>query len=570
MTSNDVFDRMRFLRDSMLMADSEWLEDRDDGFNYWLSPLRLSVRVAGDVDSARWTSVIDVVREVEDLEAAEIACNALNSVTAGWAYCVDPAARTITARCSTVGPHVWDQPWHRWVDSTLVAAWHAYSLAASLADVSGGRVWTSAPQLSTALRGQPDGLMEWLTHVRSRPEWAFPFLSLYALIEEGGEALVQSMGDLADRFDVDADGFTVYSLAESGASDPDAVDTTDQLVQYVVQGALRHTPAIGPGFETIIRFPLRLSETSILAAASAANLAMSATDAVPQAGAWIARGNVLDYRVFVPEFTVARMLQLPSGSANPPLVLTNISASLTHAISVCPLGEAHDDSPDLDLEVEPEGLLQAIFKPSQVALRGASSTEVPDERLLWLTEYPGAFAIWGILNPHGPTLVTLDLVPSQEEEHFHLLSCMRHPFSPQYFASPAISTTDELFGALTATIDELLGSPPEFIIAADDENYEAMLRSALCERLGALHEVDLFARTASRLNHYGGRAWDRLNDLDGLAESEQHALWDLDMPAALDAWWDAATNTANVSGHIGAFSSAWDEAIRFLRDSGGG
>lgn len=573
MPSDSVTHRLSFMRDSMLSADTEWLVGYDDGFDYWMSPLKIAIRVSGDDEWARWAAVIDVVSEIGDLDAAEVTCNALNAVTAGWAYCVDPDQRTISARCSNAGPNAWDQPWHRWVDAVVVAAWHSERFADGIAQLVGGRTAVSWPPGTDVPRADRDELLEWMTHVRSRPEWVFPVTSFSALFEQCGELVQRNMGVRGDSLDTNADGFVVVSYATAETLDDIHVDPSEDSVQYCVQGFSREVPAIGPGFETSISFPWVSSQLSLLGAASAANLAMSESENVSQPGAWVARGNVLDYRIFVPDFAVERLLRLPSAAEDPASVIANVTASLTHAITMLPEGDVHDDGVEYELPSGGDELLHRLIVPTPLPLDIPSSGELQDdERLLWASTASGNFAVWGIFNPVGPTLVTIDLVPGQVEGEFHLVCLMRHPFSPQYFATTAFSSTDELATQLTWVVGELAASPPEFVIAPEEDEYADLFRAAMFERLASINPADRLVDCAAQLNHYQGRAWDRLNqkDADTLPQPEEAGLWDIEMSAALEAWWEAATEVCNVSGHALEFPSAWDGAIKFLRDASEG
>ena len=144
---------------------------------------------------------------------------------------------------------------------------------------------------------------------------------------------------------------------------------------------------------------------------------------------------------------------------------------------------------------------------------------------------------------------------------------MRHPFAPQFKELGQVTQFEELRELLRTGLEGEFGSMPEFVDLGAcptelRESVSSALFEALSEHAGVVDE-DLGWEAAS-YDHFGGRAWDRLNHTE-----EVPAPTRVERPAdEFLTWWSAVTNDDHIIGTLCAFPTAWDGAIDYQREHG--
>lgn len=551
---------MNRLISDMLQPDTEWLGNVPDGFEYWPTGHRLTVQVSGDDDGAVWRAQIDVVRDVASLGAAVVMCNALNAETAGWAYVLDFDERTITARSTWVGPAQWEPMWHHWVDAIVLADWHVAKIGPTLARACEGKLDITHPDWQQGPRKVPDEMLQWLTYCRRESARITGTTWLGSRLPAVATLMQSHMGELADDVAVGANGFTITSYEASDPAQPKLPGLAgNPEPQYWVKGSPGICTGIGNGFDARIVFPTPLDPADAVFMAAVANLSL-AQSGDTQMGAFSSRRGLLGFRTFVPDFDLARLLAGAATGDELDLRLVSIlgflSAPIPHGLANPSEFEgAGEDLPEPG--VDPwEGIYAEAFASMGA---GAGDWEGADAGLLWAEDLREPVALWGIFNPHGPTLTRLSRARDPHTGRLRLIRTRRHPLGPEYGASEELSSEEAFSDELHKTIDMTMGDCPDFVLVKEGPGAEDV-KAALLEAVARRTTPDELARSTSLLRHYEGRPWDQLADADRV-KSRRSATEIRPAQEVLDEWWAAVTDRVNVSGHLQQWTFCWDMAV---------
>jgi hypothetical protein len=582
-----VTDPIDYLRVVQWQVEPEWSETVDHGFAHWPHRLRQVVTRVEDNDGmALWTATTDVLREVRDLHRALELCHGLNRAAAGWAYVVDEPARVIRAVTTFYGQRDWDQPYARWSTAALVSFWHADTIADSLAHAVGGIADASHPRSSTGLRPDPDGMFHYVQAIRARPEWVFdPTVQALPNMEELAEAVIahigpEALGSASTETCLRVTGFDLVleDAMEVEASQPLLLPPS---ATYEITAELEHREPYGLGFVTRIRIPTELSGDSTPAALANRLNQILATQ-YSSAGAFYVTKHNIWYELFVPGFAL-RNMQVGPSRPNGAALLLGVVAGLHPALAcVAGAGIAGDYPADeLARDQSVEELLRVFELPAIEALAGVPNPRPgrADRRYLWAADAV-TLCHFGIFNPAGPTLTTLQLAPL-DDGNVAVLYLMRHPFSPDFKELGRFSDIETLQTLIGSTLPNELGSMPEFLwIVAPKSAHDHTLGgmwNAFAELAEADQNADVdLAWEAAKLRHFAGRAWDRLNNREPVPQPKRSGEGIMNVTYAsppgrardFEDWLYAAADTDNVFGTLFAFPSAWDGAINYHTEHG--
>lgn len=197
---------------------------------------------------------------------------------------------------------------------------------------------------------------------------------------------------------------------------------------------------------------------------------------------------------------------------------------------------------------------------------GGQSPEIAPTEDAWTDQVPlqdwtlprqDIVCSWGIFNPMGPTVGSLEIAWSAAIDGLvcSLYHVLRHPHRPQIqlLGSVTVDALPEFIEeCLGATGPELLGSGPEWVdIFAFEEHVLAGLRAFA----GSRTDEDWLSE-AKRLTHFALYPWLRLDGEEPPADA-----WPEGLPLApVDAWVEAITNPVVVLGHGMFLRSAWEGA----------
>jgi hypothetical protein len=579
-------DPMESLR-NLWQLDEEWVVSNEDGFSHWWHRLEQvitrSVNAQGLED---WAATTFVIREVSIADAALRACHDLNQRSAGWAYIFDAEERAIQAVTKYAGMPDWDQPRAQWITSALVSYWHAETVADGLATLVGGQVDVSGPRGVDSPRGVADSLLTYVQSTRARPEWVFNptvaslpnMVDLSATVTEWIGSDVRDSDSSTERLRLICSDSRQIAEWIAAGTDPAYWRVS---ARYEVSAELIFREPFGQGFVARIRMPLAPNREETPAATANRLNGMVAAESTVN-GAYIVTESNLWYEVFVPAFTL-RNMQVGRSHPDGLSLLSGIISRLPHALAYA--DEAGIGGPDVP-EARPIArqavdLLEAFNKPAREALAGVPSPapDRADRRYLWVQD-PIDLCHFGIFNPMGPTLNTLQLAPLADGRHA-LLFLMRHPFASAYKPLGYAATVNELRALITGAVPSELGSLPDFVwFVADEDLHEATV-SAMRDVLAATSQNDANADSdlawdALTLRHFAGRAWDRLNSPNEVPQPGRPYVgaegYEYQAPPGVardfEDWFYAVTDMDNVVGTLLAFPSAWDGAIGFQEEHG--
>lgn len=566
-----------------------WVVHTEDGFSHWWHGLEQAVsRKRGEDGFDEWSATTSVVRDINDVRAAQRACRALNLTTAGFAYVFDEDAHEITVQCSFSGRPGWDQPYIEWTQAALASYWHADHLTPSIAETTGGEVALSAPPGAEAPRADKDSMLNYQQYLRARPEWVWG----------GATAALPPVSEFAQTMR----SWIPPSIEISDASDESTLllqcRDTDRAIserhqdagdgalrigeEYVVGAAIHDKEPFGPGLAVWVQWALpEIPGGDIDRFVNELNRANAARGTVN--GTFQIDQGQLRYEIFTPAAVLASLTEGPS---KPTVAQAGVGV-LTHLGVVIPyvdnLGRVNDarmpNWPDVDEDAA--RYLRIFCAEALDALRCVPKPdpERADRRLLWAPNRT-PLCHFGIFNPMGPTLNSLELSTDPSGQTY-LLHLMRHPFVREYDVLGPVEDSRAVGELIRAAMPDRLSALPDFIWnAAPDELHEA-ITGALWDVFAATSENDENADTnlaweATLLRHYRGRAWDRLNQIDDVPEP-QHPYAGVEgieygspigRARDFEDWFYAASDPDNVWGTLAAYPSAWDGAINFQRENG--
>lgn len=193
---------------------------------------------------------------------------------------------------------------------------------------------------------------------------------------------------------------------------------------------------------------------------------------------------------------------------------------------------------------------------------------------------------FGIFNPYGPTMFSIDLIRVADTDEALVASTMLNPFqstATAYALLPASSTRDpEQVGRCLTVLAQrnghpavpiLLGSAPTYVLLPRDSvlSFDLLRRFAveLLEAAG----VERIGETAERLEQFKGRPWDRATEeMVSAARSMVRSRTagpggasaaPVNTPADYDRWWRIASDLEHVRSEMGEMQMAWQGALRF-------
>lgn len=170
-------------------------------------------------------------------------------------------------------------------------------------------------------------------------------------------------------------------------------------------------------------------------------------------------------------------------------------------------------------------------------------------------------ATWGIFNPMGPSVGSLEICIDFESQRALLVERLRHPFSPRV-AVHAVLDFDG-FSNRADLVAEVIGglewsSPDWFEITDYDPAVKNSLREGM--RLFAGRSDEDFRRTTQLLLASIGSPWARLS-------SNELELPEIDGDP-IETWIEVVTSAANIDNHLAYLRSAWEGAVAYQGSKG--
>jgi len=193
---------------------------------------------------------------------------------------------------------------------------------------------------------------------------------------------------------------------------------------------------------------------------------------------------------------------------------------------------------------------------------------------------------FGIFNPYGPTMFSIDLIRVAGTGEALITSTMLNPFqstATAYAILPASSSGDPEPLRHCLTILSKRNGHPEFpILLASEPTYVLLPRESNLTIdflrqfvLGLLEAAGIegIGESAELLEQFAGRPWDRATEEMAIAArsyvqtrmagSETASAPPVNSPADYDRWWRIASNPEHVRVEMGEMETAWRGALLF-------
>jgi hypothetical protein len=475
--------------------------------------------------------------------------NDLNAQSAGWCW---SCGSDDSIRCTIRVPASATVWWWALAAANALGAYVTTidSMSAILAATSDGVL----PNDVHATRGQREVADSWLAGVRAGNQEPGAALNVWLSPAERARCLasLRTTGVTVTSAEDQALPFVLYDSEEAPA-----VKLASHFHQELGWGLLMSTLAGGSG-----------SADALLLAADGSD-ANRLLAPVLTGGWWYGEEAGLVCSSFVPAATVEQL-----AAAAGPTVGDVLSLMLG-------VGQRLDERAQLrDLVAERGGAAGAVTAANADAVPGTLWQRGPlgwsffadhdshaDELSLWLRPRHFHLASWGIFNPMGPTVCSLELgLDAREEMTWHLYWLMRHPLSPEIHELAVFRESD--MDQMDQRIVELL---------TDDD-----LRpfGSGCDWLAifggstaVIDAADAFARShpeigwiteADTLSYYAWGPWARVSPRDDQPPVPE--IYDRESDPVL-CWLDAIQSPEVIGGMQLYLRTAW-EGAKAYRDSG--
>lgn len=193
---------------------------------------------------------------------------------------------------------------------------------------------------------------------------------------------------------------------------------------------------------------------------------------------------------------------------------------------------------------------------------------------------------FGIFNPYGPTMFSVDLIRVADTGESLIVSTMLNPFqstATAYALLPASSSEDPVaLGRCLTQIGQRNGHPDAPILLESAPTYVLFPRDSILTvdllrqfAVGLLEAagVEGIGETAKRLAKFKGRPWDRATEemvsaarsyvRSRTAESGGASPAPANTPADYERWWRIASDLEHVRVEMGQMQVAWQGARIF-------
>ena len=211
-----------------------------------------------------------------------------------------------------------------------------------------------------------------------------------------------------------------------------------------------------------------------------------------------------------------------------------------------------------------ESIIESRKMPEAIRADNASVEKFDDLSDLW--QFPSKpFLLYGIFNPIGPTMGSLEIVNGRSESY--MVQRWRHPFLPGERVLFAFKEEDGVLFCMQRAVLELadLISPPDFI--SIPHNFLPEFQDGIFASLISMSEV--FERNGENLLGKAIRMYDFPNPWVRPTEDEDtnsETPADFEGMTNAEAYSNVSNNPFLVDFNIGLFQAWWEGAIAFMAD----
>lgn len=173
------------------------------------------------------------------------------------------------------------------------------------------------------------------------------------------------------------------------------------------------------------------------------------------------------------------------------------------------------------------------------------------------------FFIIGVFNPMGPTVMSVEAFPTENENEYNLISTQRHPLYPSYLPLAKVNAMSaEFLEILESSVErEFVWLPTYIDLSGCPQEVLPQLQSLIKKRLLAIaidQNVDV-AKHTQRLRDINDDAWSRVDhSLASIEESDTPAT-----KREIDKYFDLITSDENLALFWNAIPDAWDGSLNY-------
>jgi hypothetical protein len=576
-------------------ADQEWLvQNSPTSYSYWLNTLETRIESTRNPDrSVTLRAQTIIATGVDNVEMAERVCRVLNFNSLSWAFAYDYDDKSIKALSSVnIYVHEIDEPYpgvlepesfqNAWLILLCHSIWGQATLGGELADtaakLTGGVAAHSNPMHQDAPREVPDVFCLLPDVLHQRPEWVqdyFPFMR-WPDLDESAAVLKQS---IEEEFET---GFTAKPWRDVTDDSPrlDVVFKGETIADWSITrlGEKRYGICWDSRICMHNAAPegYRISELQNIA-----NLQMFRDKSASLLGCWAMDDE--DAPTFISMFPSAFLRTLEDSAASTallnynPVFFARLALKSRGAIDCLQALPAKPNSKGAAAEEEEEDLLEILVAitetlsaPGRAALTdtdGNPGSATSDPAIL-RNEWVIPFFTIGIFNPMGPTIISLEAFPTENQNEYSFVSTQRHPYYPSYIPLAKVTGgSPEYLEVLESSVEREFVWLPTYLDfnrcpREDLPRLEALVKKRLLA-IAIDQKIDV-AKHTQRLRDINDDAWSRVDHSLPLIE-------ETDTPATkreIDKYFDLITSDENLALFWNAIPDAWDGSLNYSLSNG--
>lgn len=230
-----------------------------------------------------------------------------------------------------------------------------------------------------------------------------------------------------------------------------------------------------------------------------------------------------------------------------------------------------------EVEEEEEDLLEILEAITDaISARGRSALMPPDGDSVSATSDPAIlcndwairyFTI-GIFNPMGPTIISVEAFPTENQNEYNFVSTQRHPLYPSYMPLAKVDADSPDFReVLESSVEREFVWLPTYLDLnqcprADFRQLESLIKKRLMT-IAIDQRVDV-AKHTQRLRELNDDAWNRVDHSLPVIE-------ETDTPATekeINEYFDLITSDENLALFWNAIPDAWDGSLNYSLSHG--
>jgi hypothetical protein len=310
-----------------------------------------------------------------------------------------------------------------------------------------------------------------------------------------------------------------------------------------------------------------------------ANLQMFIDESASQLGSWVM--NEEDAPAFVSGFPSAFLRTLEDSAASTALLNYNPvffarlalkSRGAFECLQAIPpkpdsKGAEFEEEDLLEILVSITDTLNAPFRSALAATVGDREVATSDPAIL-RSDWPIQLFTIGVFNPMGPTIMSVEAFPTENQNEFNLVSTQRHPLYPSYLPLAKVNGgSPEFLEVLETSVErefvwlptylDLSECPRDVLPALTDMIKRRLLQVAIEAKIDV-------AKYTQRLRDINDDAWNRVShDLPDIEEASKPAT-----AKDIKAHFELITSDKNLALFWNAIPDAWDGSLNYSFSNG--